>query len=116
MTYAPWRPRRRSRHNISAHFAVIIFFSGDNLAPTNCALRDAKVPNKLRNLLASKAKLPCTGRIRAFNRLGPNTMTRSNVSAKNNIGISNILLKFRTGHDRNATDRRGGGEEREGGG
>lgn len=45
---------------------------------------------------APKAKLPYTECVRTFNRSGPNTMTCANVSVKQYIGISDILLKFQT--------------------
>lgn len=78
----------------------------------NELLCDAEVPNELCNLPAPKAKLPYTECIRTFNRSGPNTMTCSNVSVKQYIGISDILLKFQTRATISRRGRRTGLEER----
>lgn len=85
-------------------------FSIDN--QLNELLCDAEVSNELCNLLAPKAKLRYTECLRAFNRSDPNTMTCSNVSVKQYIGISDILLKFQTRATISRRGRRTGLEER----
>lgn len=96
-----------------AHFTVT--FLTLITSSTNELLCNTEVSNELCNLPASKAKLPYTKCIRAFNRSDPNTMTCTNVSVKQYIGILDILLKFQTRATISRRGRRTGLEERWGG-